>query len=409
MGDKGGDMGFDIDEEAVRSMMKTTADAEEAAAALKSRAKFSSMDRLLYGWQKWIGRSHPKEEPDKEDYKLRKTIIRLQKQSLESAANRAAKETMLPWDRLLNLWRKDGTEVNCHRQLQPLKDVSDKPQTCGQPLPPARHWADFVRFKRSLFGGLADGSDEDWLTARMAARLCLVLTSLGQMALNNNEWHTLQSRLPHFARPFLQDSHKHDDWRPKLAHCFETCADRLRCGKPPDPVSTGQEVAMHVAIGLAEEWNKFDYFSAAGIDGELPAHPNDSNWKMARENAYDVKSISVMYELGIANPDLVGRMLPVSSYLHPTQWFVNKNQQHKPRQMSVARRLPCRPKIAPMTVKHSAYHARSVGADAILMVPDQKHQFALRKQREKEAMRGVVQPSYVGKAKRIRAQPLRAK
>ena len=25
--------------------------------------------------------------------------------------------------------------------------------------------------------------------------------------------------------------------------------------------STGQEVAMHVAIGLAEEWNQFDYFS----------------------------------------------------------------------------------------------------------------------------------------------------
>ena len=32
-------------------------------------------------------------------------------------------------------------------------------------------------------------------------------------------------------------------------------------------------------------------------------------------------------------------MLPVSSYLHPTQWFVNKNQQHKPRQMSVRAHL----------------------------------------------------------------------
>merc|ERR1711865_228285 len=408
MGDKGGDMGFDIDEEAVRSMMKTTADAEEAAAALKSRAKFSSMDRLLYGWQKWIGRSHPKEESDKEDYKLRKTIIRLQKQSLESAANRAAKETMLPWDRLLNLWRKDGTEVNCHRQLQPLKDVSDRPQTCGQPLPPARHWADFVRFKRSLFGGPADGSDEDWLTARMAARLCLVLTSLGQMAMSA-EWHTLQSRLPHFARPFLQNSKQNDNWKDKLAQCFESCAHRLRCGKSPDPVSTGEEVALHVAIGVAEEWNSFDYFAASGIDTELPAHPNDSNWKMARENAYDLKSISVMFELGIANPDLVGNMLPVSSNLHPAQWFVDKKTQQRPHAMSVARRLPCRPKIAPMTVKHSAYNARASGADAILWVPDQKHQFAIRKKREKMAMRGVVTPSYLGKQKRIAAMPLRAK
>ena len=32
-------------------------------------------------------------------------------------------------------------------------------------------------------------------------------------------------------------------------------------------------------------------------------------------------------------------MLPVSSYLHPSQWFVNKNQQHKPRQMSVRAHL----------------------------------------------------------------------
>ena len=71
-------MGFDIDEGAVMAMMKREADAEAAAANLKKRTGFTDTDRLVYGWQKWIGRSHPTDYQDKEDYKLRKTIAQLQ-------------------------------------------------------------------------------------------------------------------------------------------------------------------------------------------------------------------------------------------------------------------------------------------------------------------------------------------
>ena len=101
------------------------------------RPKFTSSDRMLFGWQKWLGRSHPTEACDKEDYALRKTIIRLQvacstgsthdafvqKSSLESAARNVAKSTMLPWDKLMHVWR-NGRRLQDSRSRLPGKPVA---------------------------------------------------------------------------------------------------------------------------------------------------------------------------------------------------------------------------------------------------------------------------------------------
>jgi hypothetical protein len=57
------------------------------------------------------------------------------------------------------------------------------------------------------------------------------------------------------------------------------------------------------------------------VDQELPAHPHDSDWEQVREAAFDHQEIEVLFELGIADPKMMGLILPESSHLHPSQWF----------------------------------------------------------------------------------------
>merc|ERR1711907_720795 len=156
----------------------------------------------------------------------------------------------------------------------------------------------------------------------MAARLHTVASALADMA-DKEECHVLSNRLPHFARPFLYDS-EHPGWRAKFGRCLRHIANELAEGQPPNPDSTGEHMAMHITIGVAEEWHSFGYFEAQGIDQELPAHPHDSDWPQARECGFESHDIEVLYKLGVADPHMIALILPDSSHLHPSQWFCNK-------------------------------------------------------------------------------------
>jgi len=257
---------------------------------------------LRYGWDKWVSRSHPTDPVDRASRDLRKTVQQLQKQSLEAAARHAAKSNMLPYSELLHIWKQDAVDLNSGRVLSPLKDISKRPQTVAAARPATR-LKDFIRFRQPLRAGRPDGADDSWLTARMAARLHAVCMHMAEMA-ETGEEHVLSSRLPHFARGYLSEA-VNPGWRHKLAKCWHSVGLQLRTAKVPQNMCTGHEVACHIAIGVAQEWHKFSYFEATGLDQALPAHPNDSNWEMARENSYDYPAISMLYKLGIANPDLV--------------------------------------------------------------------------------------------------------
>ena len=43
-----------------------------------------------------------------------------------------------------------------------------------------------------------------------------------------------------------------------------------------------------------------------------------------RETAYEAKEIDVLFQLGIADPTMIGLILPESSHLHPSQWFCSR-------------------------------------------------------------------------------------
>merc|ERR1712070_35771 len=170
----------------------------------------------------------------------------------------------------------------------------------------------------------------------------------------------------------------------------------LTAGQPPNPDSTGKKMALHITIGVAEEWNSFGYFEATGLDQELPAHPNDSDWKQARECAYEDHDITVLYELGVADPHMIGLILPESSHLHPSQWFRPKRPADNGdfnQPMSVSRMLPRAVKVAPPTIKQAALDLRPPSA-SVLVVPDQRVSREQERDKEKADQLLHRQPVY---------------
>merc|ERR1711871_1653501 len=179
---------------------------------------FKDADRILYGWQKWISRSHPRTADDIDDRHLRKTVERLAKQSRDSAARHSAKSTLLPWKDLNEIWQRDRDNVERQRQPAPLHDISHKPPANGARQPRATMLRELTqRFRHGVQGGVPDGDEATWLTARMAARLHVIATELAEM-LEKGQTHSLMSRLPHFTHTFLDDS-LHRGWRRDFAKC----------------------------------------------------------------------------------------------------------------------------------------------------------------------------------------------
>jgi len=260
-------------------------------------------------------------------------------------------------------------------------------------------------------GGIPDGDDAAWLTARMGARLHVVATELADMC-DKELPHTVSGRLPHFARPFLSDS-EHPGWRAKLGKCFRHIAEELAHGQPPNPDSTGEMMAMHATIAIAEEYDAYGYFEAMGVDQELPAHPHDSDWKQARESSFDCHEINVLFELGIADPHMIGLILPESSHLHPTQWFRSRKpidcEEDYQQPLTVARKMPRAARIAPPTYKNFSVAGRSPAA-GVLIVPDQRGLRKLEKQRERVSFAELPgQLTYGRRKKEMSKKPLIAR
>lgn len=349
--------------------------------------KFKDSDRILYGFQKWISRSHPRNPDDIDDRHLRKTVERLEKQSRDSAAKHAAKSTILPWKELNGIWGHDRDAVDRQRKPSALHDISHWPVRNGARQSRATWLRDLTKRFRPMYleVGLPDGDEQAWLTPRMAARLHVVAMELADM-IEKEEYHVISSRLPHFAQTFL-DPREHPGWRDKLARCFRRIAEELAVGQPPNPDSTGDHMAMHITIQVAEERCSFGYFEAAGIDQEIAAHPHDSDWEQARESAYEAKEIKVLFELGIADPHMIGLILPESSHLHPSQWFCSRRPQdcengNFQQPLTVMRKAPRAVKVASPTMKQFSVDLRSPSA-GVLVVPEQRslRRFLMKKER----------------------------
>ena len=175
----------------------------------------------------------------------------------------------------------------------------------------------------------------------------------------------------------------------------------------------GSVVCRYVTISVAEEYDSYGYFESQGIDAELPAHPYDSDWAQARESSMDDREVKVLFELGIADPHMIGLILPESSHLHPSQWFRSRKplddaeDYHQP--LTVSRKMPRGPKFAPPTYKQFSVDFRSPSA-GVLVVPDRRTALKTEKRKEKAAFAALPgQLTYERRKKELKKKPLVAR
>ena len=124
---------------------------------------FTDKSRLIYGWDKWISRSHPRNADDVDNRLLRKTCERLEKQSRDSSAKHSAKSTILPWKELNGIWLKDKDAVERIRTPAPLHDISHKPVQNGARKPRATQLRELAwMFRQQFHHGIPDGDEQAW-------------------------------------------------------------------------------------------------------------------------------------------------------------------------------------------------------------------------------------------------------
>jgi hypothetical protein len=194
------------------------------------------------------------------------------------------------------------------------------------------HWA---RHFSVAPEGYYDDNDEDrfdgsWLTPQMAKNLHCQALNMAQLHLKriNESWYT--GKLPKIAIPFYKKSPM---WRKAFVECHMRIAARLSNGLDPSPNCTGEEMALHNIINMAEADDEYE------LDESLVKFKNDQNFSLLRENVVEDEDVLMLFEDGdnghsgevdryTPGPLLTnilwgdaGKIAGVAN-LHPADWFI---------------------------------------------------------------------------------------
>jgi hypothetical protein len=203
------------------------------------------------------------------------------------------------------------------------------------------HWA---RHFSVAPEGYYDDYDEDmfdgsWLTPQMAKNLHCQAFNMAQLHLEDTidePWYT--GKLPKIATPFYKKSPM---WRKAFVECHMRIAARLSKGLDPSPNCTGEEMALHNIINMAEADDDYE------VDESLVKFKNDQNFSLLRENVVEDEDVLMLFEDGDNghsggifgnNNDEVDRYTPGPlltnilwgdagkiarvANLHPADWFI---------------------------------------------------------------------------------------
>ena len=202
------------------------------------------------------------------------------------------------------------------------------------------HWA---RHFSVAPEGYYDDNDEDrfdgsWLTPQMANNLHCQARDMAQLHLDtiDEPWYT--GKLPKIAIPFYKKSPM---WRKAFVECHMRIAARLSKGLAPSPNCTGEEMALHNIINMAEADDHYE------VDESLVKFKNDQNFGLLRENVVEDEDVLMLFEDGDNghsggifgnNNDEVDRYTPGPlltdllwgdrgkitrvANLHPADWFI---------------------------------------------------------------------------------------
>ncbi|MEU0383943.1 tetratricopeptide repeat protein [Streptomyces chartreusis] len=113
-------------------------------------------------------------------------------------------------------------------------------------------------------------------------------------------------------------------WRRQLIRAFDDLCDDIRKGRLPHPRSTGEEMALHVALEQASCLTADDPQLVGEFTEGLPEHPEDYDWSACKDllfKDHDVLWLYWPWMEGIENPDSDAHQVMRAVNLHPDDWF----------------------------------------------------------------------------------------
>ncbi|MFJ8052390.1 tetratricopeptide repeat protein [Streptomyces luteogriseus] len=113
-------------------------------------------------------------------------------------------------------------------------------------------------------------------------------------------------------------------WRRQLIRAFDDLSDDIREGRLPHPRSTGEEMALHVALEQASGLTTDDPRLVGEFTKGLPEHPEDYDWSACKDLLFEDHDVLWLYwpwMEGIEDPDSDAHQLMRAANLHPDDWF----------------------------------------------------------------------------------------
>lgn len=167
------------------------------------------------------------------------------------------------------------------------------------------------------------------LTPRTAAALWFAAVVLSEQAFNDIDEHgdepvadpgrwAVFGNYPTFT--WRQDRR----WRRRAARAYDDLLDDLSVGSEPLRTCIAEEMALYLVINLAERISPEGPDVLEGMIRMLPEHPDDLDWRMAREQLLLDTDVDYMLDPqldGLELPDSdVNRQLGIGDY-RPAAWF----------------------------------------------------------------------------------------
>ncbi|MFF4059491.1 tetratricopeptide repeat protein [Streptomyces sp. NPDC001668] len=113
-------------------------------------------------------------------------------------------------------------------------------------------------------------------------------------------------------------------WRQQMIRAFDDLAQDIREGRPPRPRSTGEEMALHLALERAAAITEDSPDLAEEFTEGLPGQPGDYDWFACKELLFEDHDVLMLYEPwmeGIENPENSVNQHMRMANLHPDDWF----------------------------------------------------------------------------------------
>ncbi|MEV8238354.1 hypothetical protein AB0P23_24170 [Rhodococcus sp. NPDC077669] len=103
-------------------------------------------------------------------------------------------------------------------------------------------------------------------------------------------------------------------WWRQQARCFDDLALEAQAGIDPDPVCTGEEMALHLVLGRARAMATDESDRRMDLVGDIAAHDNDNDWEGPLDFLFQDHDVLTLF-------DNDTKPHPGAVNLVPAEWF----------------------------------------------------------------------------------------